>query len=140
MRMVSCAPGSYMGIAAARGASTCFQSDPVELRPCCSCGGVLAINTVFMAISITISITNSSNFVLFLAKRAYDYMFKIIKARLRHGNGRETGDVPIPPGLDPVSTELSELALRFGRLASLNASTYGPFYDKLLEEQKTPAQ
>lgn len=77
---------------------------------------------------------------MFSAKRAYDYMFKIIQARLRHGNGRVTGHVTIPPGLDPVGTELSELALRFGRLASLNASTYGPFYDKLLEEKTEPAQ
>jgi hypothetical protein len=67
-------------------------------------------------------------------------MLKIVKARLRHGNGRETDHEPIPPGLDSVNTELSELAIRFGRLVSHNATTYGQFYDSLLEKPKTSQQ
>lgn len=60
-------------------------------------------------------------------------MFNVIKALLQHGGVSKTGHLPVPPGLEAVGTELSELAIRFGRLVCHNAMTYKPFYHEILE-------
>ncbi|KAM3870240.1 T-complex protein 11-like protein 1 [Diretmus argenteus] len=40
---------------------------------------------------------------------------------------------PLPGGLAPVSRELKELAVRFGRLVNFNKLVFSPFYQKILQ-------
>ncbi|CAB1322860.1 unnamed protein product [Coregonus sp. 'balchen'] len=40
----------------------------------------------------------------------------------------------LPGGLAPVSKELEEIAMRFGRLVHFNKLVYSPFYQKILQE------
>lgn len=41
---------------------------------------------------------------------------------------------PLPGGLAPVSRELKELAVRFGRLVNFNKLVFSPFYQKILQD------
>uniref|UniRef100_UPI003AAFE596 T-complex protein 11-like protein 1 n=1 Tax=Centroberyx gerrardi TaxID=166262 RepID=UPI003AAFE596 len=41
---------------------------------------------------------------------------------------------PLPGGLAPVSRELRELAVRFGRLVNFNKLVFSPFYQKILQD------
>ncbi|KAL0968567.1 hypothetical protein UPYG_G00268590 [Umbra pygmaea] len=40
----------------------------------------------------------------------------------------------LPGGLAPVSKELEEIAMKFGRLVNFNKLVYSPFYQKILQE------
>lgn len=40
----------------------------------------------------------------------------------------------LPGGLAPVSKELEEIAMKFGRLVHFNKLVYSPFYQKILQE------
>lgn len=64
-------------------------------------------------------------------------MSTIVKALLHQSKTNKPGNQPIPAGLEPVGTELAELATRFGRLVSHNAMTYQPFYHDILEHKDT---
>ncbi|XP_001635741.2 T-complex protein 11-like protein 1 [Nematostella vectensis] len=67
-----------------------------------------------------------------LKDRAYQFFFKSLTTRLRRGL-TQGQSVPVPPGLDPVKTELTELVSGFARLVSHNASVYRPFYEDILD-------
>ncbi|CAG5958552.1 unnamed protein product [Menidia menidia] len=40
----------------------------------------------------------------------------------------------LPGGLEPISRELKELAVRFSRLVNFNKLVYSPFYQKILQK------